>query len=199
MNKLITLTSKVLSSSTTYKEHGISYTALGLLHCWMMHMFDRLDMGRSINNKACCRLIIFLGGTVSIILCLPTVISSAYNRRHSHTVASHHRNYWQLLKKQSMRKRDKSRHIKNLDSTIFQTVIRLPKKGGPGASGRVLPPVTGRSRVRVAVSSHYTGEGKACHWHPSPDPTQSGSSLHWVRRFFNKIAKRNAFKTPFSR
>ena len=43
-------------------------------------------------------------------------------------------------------------------------------KGGPGASGRVLPPVTGRSLVRVAVSSHCTGEGKACHWHPSPDP-----------------------------
>jgi len=56
-------------------------------------------------------------------------------------------------------------------------------KGGPGASGRVLPPVTGRSRVRVAVSSHCTGEGKACHWHPSPDPAQSGSSLHWVRPF----------------
>ena len=36
-------------------------------------------------------------------------------------------------------------------------------KGGPGASGRVLPPVTGRSRVRVAVSSHCTGEGKDCH------------------------------------
>ena len=36
-------------------------------------------------------------------------------------------------------------------------------KGGPGASGRVLPPVTGRSWVRVAVSSHCTGEGKACH------------------------------------
>ena len=56
-------------------------------------------------------------------------------------------------------------------------------KGGPGASGRVLPPVTGRSRVRVAVSSHCTGEGKACHWHPSPDPAQSGSSLHWVCPF----------------
>jgi len=53
--------------------------------------------------------------------------------------------------------------------------------GGPGASGRVLPPVIGRSRVRVAVFSHCTGEGKACHWHPSPDPAQSGSSLHWVR------------------
>ena len=34
---------------------------------------------------------------------------------------------------------------------------------GPGESGRVLPPVTGRSRVRVAVSSHCTGEVKACH------------------------------------
>jgi len=53
-------------------------------------------------------------------------------------------------------------------------------KGGSGASGRVLPPVTGRSRVRVAVSSHCTGEGKACHWHPSSDPAQSGGSLHWV-------------------
>jgi len=38
-----------------------------------------------------------------------------------------------------------------------------PLKGGPGVSGRVLPPVTGRSQVRVAVSSHYTCEGKACH------------------------------------
>ena len=47
------------------------------------------------------------------------------------------------------------------------------------ASGRVLPPVAGRSRVRVAVSSHCTGEGKAC----PPDPAQSGSSLHWVRPF----------------
>ena len=52
-----------------------------------------------------------------------------------------------------------------------------------GASGRVLPPVTGRPRVRVAVSSHYTGEGKVCHWHPLPDPAQSGSSLHWVCPF----------------
>jgi len=39
----------------------------------------------------------------------------------------------------------------------------LAEKGGPGASGRVLPLVTGWSRVRVAVSSHCTGEGKACH------------------------------------
>jgi len=58
-------------------------------------------------------------------------------------------------------------------------------KGGPGASGRVLPPVTGRSRVRVAVSSHCTGEGKACHWHPSSDPAQSRSSLHWVRPLYS--------------
>ena len=54
-------------------------------------------------------------------------------------------------------------------------------KGGPGASGRVLSPVTGRSWVRVAVSSHCIDEGKASHWHPSPDPAQSGGSLHWVR------------------
>ena len=54
-------------------------------------------------------------------------------------------------------------------------------KGGSGASGRVLPPVTGRSQVRVAVFSHCTGEGKACNWHPSPNPAQNGSSLHWVR------------------
>ena len=59
----------------------------------------------------------------------------------------------------------------------------MSSKGRPGASGRVLPPVTGRSWVRVAVSSHCTGEGKACHSHPSPDPAQSGSSLHWVRPF----------------
>ena len=44
-------------------------------------------------------------------------------------------------------------------------------KGGPGASGRVLPPVTGRFRVWVAVSSHCTGEGKACHWQPFPRPS----------------------------
>jgi len=44
---------------------------------------------------------------------------------------------------------------------IISTSMRNGK-GGPGASGRVLPPVTGRSRVRVAVSSHCTGEGKAC-------------------------------------
>jgi len=63
----------------------------------------------------------------------------------------------------------------------FRSLLMLNRKGGPGASGRVLPPVTGRSWVRVAVSLHCTGEGKAYHWHPSPDPAQSGSSLHWVR------------------
>ena len=46
---------------------------------------------------------------------------------------------------------------------IFCVCVTLYQKGGPGASGRVLPPVTGRSRVRVAVSSHCIGEGKACH------------------------------------
>jgi len=45
----------------------------------------------------------------------------------------------------------------------FQHGVIGSMKGGPGASGRVLPPVTGRSRVRVAVSSHCTGEGKACY------------------------------------
>jgi len=39
-----------------------------------------------------------------------------------------------------------------------------------GEQSGVLPPLTGRSRVRVAVSSHCTGEGKACHWHSSSDP-----------------------------
>ena len=42
----------------------------------------------------------------------------------------------------------------------------------------LLLPVTGRSQVRVTVSSHCTAEGKACHWHPSSDPAQSRSSLH---------------------
>jgi len=60
----------------------------------------------------------------------------------------------------------------------FSCLVLHPLKGGPSASGRVLPPMTGRSQVRVAVSSHCTGEGKACHRHPSPDPAQSGSSLH---------------------
>ena len=64
------------------------------------------------------------------------------------------------------------------------------RKGGPGASGRVLPPVTGRSWVRVVVSSHYTGEGKACHRHPSPDPAQSRSTLHWVRPFLVRFKKK---------
>jgi len=45
----------------------------------------------------------------------------------------------------------------------YHFFLRCLVKGGPGASGRVLPPVTGRSRVRVAVSSHCTGEGQACH------------------------------------
>jgi len=36
---------------------------------------------------------------------------------------------------------------------------------------------------RVAVSSHCTGEGNACHWHLSPDSAQSVSSLHWVYPF----------------
>ncbi|RLM91183.1 putative beta-1,3-galactosyltransferase 16 [Panicum miliaceum] len=39
--------------------------------------------------------------------------------------------------------------------------LRYIWKGGPGASGRVLPPMTGRSRVRIAVSSHWTGEVSA--------------------------------------
>ena len=54
----------------------------------------------------------------------------------------------------------KSRRIEII---IFAIYVLSLVKGGPGASGRVLPPVTGRSRVRVAVSSHCTGEGKACH------------------------------------
>ena len=76
-------------------------------------------------------------------------------------------------------------------------------KGEPGASGRVLPPVTGRSWVRVTASSHCTGEGKACHWHPSLDPTQSGSSLHWVRPFSllqnNKYFKLSMLRSTRSR
>ena len=50
-----------------------------------------------------------------------------------------------------------------VNSGFCVSCIDENEKGGPGASGRVLPPVTGRSRVRVAVSSHCTGEGKACH------------------------------------
>ena len=55
-------------------------------------------------------------------------------------------------------------------------------------TGRVLPPVIRRSRVQVAVSSYCTGKGKACHWRPSPDPTQSGSSLG-TSFFYKKLAK----------
>ena len=75
-------------------------------------------------------------------------------------------------------------HCCSHSDLIFSLFMSSFLKGGPSASDRVLPPVTGRSRVRVVVSLHCTGEGKACHWHPSPDPAQSGSSLHWVRPFF---------------
>ena len=47
-------------------------------------------------------------------------------------------------------------------TSFRKNAVYLRSKGEPGASGRVLPPVTGRSRVRVVVSSHCTGEGKAC-------------------------------------
>jgi hypothetical protein len=46
---------------------------------------------------------------------------------------------------------------------FFLSSLYVIWKGGPGASGRVLPPVTGRSRVRGAVSSHCLSEGKARH------------------------------------
>jgi len=58
-------------------------------------------------------------------------------------------------------------------------------KGGPGASGRVLPPVTGRSRVRVAVSLHCTSEGKACHWLPFPRPRTERELSALGTPFFN--------------
>ena len=57
--------------------------------------------------------------------------------------------------------------------------------------------MTGRFRVRVAVSSHCIGGGKACHWHPSPDPAQSGSSLHWVRPFCHNVFH-NYLKSTFA-
>jgi len=58
--------------------------------------------------------------------------------------------------------------IHDISSMYFEILFSISilvyvLKGGPGASGRGLPPVTGRSRVRVAVSSHCTCEGKACH------------------------------------
>ena len=53
-------------------------------------------------------------------------------------------------------------YLRNID-VKFSQYINWIRKGGPGASGKVLPPVTGRSQVRVTVSSHCTGEGKACH------------------------------------
>ena len=44
---------------------------------------------------------------------------------------------------------------------VFKLAHALwPVKDGLGASGRVLPHVTVRFRVRVVVSSHCTGEGK---------------------------------------
>jgi len=54
-------------------------------------------------------------------------------------------------------------HMIPIQMDFYLILCKVCLKGGPGASGRVLPPVTGRSRVRVAVSSHCTGEGKACH------------------------------------
>ena len=50
-------------------------------------------------------------------------------------------------------------------------------KGGPSASGRDLPPVTGRSRVRVVVSSHCTSEGKALTPFPRPRTERELSAL----------------------
>ena len=61
---------------------------------------------------------------------------------------------------------------------FFSFFIRKREKGGPSANGRVLPPVTGRSQVRVPVSSHCTDEDKARYWHLFSDPTQSRRSLH---------------------
>ena len=58
-------------------------------------------------------------------------------------------------------------------------------KGGPGASGRVLPPVTRRSRVRVAVSSYCTGEGKIWHKHPSSDPHRARALCGTPLKFFD--------------
>ena len=50
------------------------------------------------------------------------------------------------------------------DNTVFLFPPDTKKqKGGSGTSSRVLSPVTGRSRVRVVVSTYCTGEGKACH------------------------------------
>ena len=46
---------------------------------------------------------------------------------------------------------------------LFFLFLIGEQKGGPGASGRVLLPVTEMFRVRVAVSSYCIGEVKACH------------------------------------
>ena len=60
-------------------------------------------------------------------------------------------------------------------------------KGGPGASGRVLPPVTGGSRVRVAVSSHCTGEGRlATHTLPQT-PHRAGALWTGYALFFSFV------------
>ena len=54
-----------------------------------------------------------------------------------------------------------STYATNVENKLFCWIFVT--KGGPGANGRVLLPVTGRSQVRVMVFSHCTGEGKACH------------------------------------
>jgi len=61
---------------------------------------------------------------------------------------------------------------------ILVFIFMVDVKGVPGANDRVLPPVTGRSWVRVAVSSHCTGEGKACHWRFSPGALCTGYALY---------------------
>jgi len=59
-------------------------------------------------------------------------------------------------------------------------------KDGSGVSGRVIPPVIGRSWLRVAVS-YCTGEGKACQGHPSSDRLATDTLFQTTHREFSAI------------
>jgi len=54
-------------------------------------------------------------------------------------------------------------YISNLDYGVSNEDIKVCSNNSAAWFSLFFPPVTGRSRVRVAVSSHCTGEGKACH------------------------------------
>ena len=69
------------------------------------------------------------------------------------------------------------RNRKTSNDVIVGFFIFLLRRAGlvQAVESYRLWPVTGRSRVQVAVSSHCTGKGKARHSHHSLDPHRAGA------------------------